>query len=63
MTEKKQKVENSTSVRIYLKTKERLKRVARKLADREDRVVTELEIADDLISHGLKNKERKLGIK
>lgn len=62
MTEEKPKTELSTSVRISEKTKERLQRVVRKMADREDRRVTELEIADRILTKGLRALEKDLGL-
>jgi hypothetical protein len=62
MAEETQKTPESTTVRIYGKTKGRLKKVVRKIADQEDRDVTELEIADELLNEGLQKRERKLGI-
>ena len=63
MTEEKQKAESSTSVRIYLKTKERLRNVVREMAAKEQRDVTELELVDGFVTKGLPKLERKLGIK
>jgi hypothetical protein len=53
MAEETQKTQDSTTVRIYGKTKGRLKKVVRKIADKEERDVTELEIADELLNEGL----------
>lgn len=57
------KSEDQTTVRISRKNKERVQRVARKIADREDRRCSELEIADEILNAGLPKYERKLGIK
>lgn len=56
------KSEDQTTVRISRKTKERVQRVVRKMADRQDRRVTEVEIADEILTAGLPKYERKLGI-
>lgn len=56
------KSEDQTTVRISRKNKERVQRVARKIADREDRRVSEVEIADEILNAGLPKYERKLGI-
>lgn len=63
MQTESQKTDRQTTVRIFGKTKERIQTVARKLADREDRRVTEVEIADQILNAGLPKLERKLGIK
>lgn len=57
------KSEDQTTVRISRKTKERVQRVARKIADREDRRCSEVEIADEILAAGLPRYERRLGIK
>ena len=62
MEEQVQKTKESTTVRIYGKTKERLKKVVRRLADKDDRDVTDLEIADQILNEGLTKHERKLGL-
>lgn len=62
MTEEKAKSQLSTSVRISIKTKERLKNVAREMAAKERRTVTELELVDGLVTKGLPKLERKLGL-
>jgi len=62
MSEAMQKTDKQTTVRIYEKTKGRLQKVIRKLADREDRNVSEIEIAEEIMSRELKKYERKLGI-
>jgi predicted transcriptional regulator len=56
------KTDKSTTVRIYEKTKERLQKVARKKAAREDRDVTEVELADQAVAEYLSKEEKKLGI-
>jgi predicted transcriptional regulator len=56
------KTDKSTTVRIYEKTKERLQKVVRKKAAREDRDVTEVELADQAVAEYLNKEEKKLGI-
>lgn len=62
MTEETQKTKISTTVRIWTEEKERLKKIARKVADKEDRDVTELELASEAISEYCNKREKKLGI-
>ena len=62
MSRESQKVQKSTTVRIYEKTKERLQTVARKKAGEENRTVTELELANTAILQFLSQEEQKLGI-
>jgi hypothetical protein len=62
MTEAMPKTDNQTTVRIYEGTKKRLQKVVRKLANEENRTVTEIEIAEEIFKAGLSKRERKLGI-
>jgi hypothetical protein len=62
METQKQKPQQTTLVRIPTSKKERIARVARKIADKENRYVTEGEIVDQLIDAPLNRIERKLGI-
>lgn len=63
MAEQRQKTQKSTSVRIYLGTKERLEKVVRKVAANEDRDVTETELVSQAVDQFCSKAERKLGIK
>lgn len=56
------KSKNSTHVRVYKEKKERVERIARKLAYSEDRKVKEGELIDQILEEGLSKRERKLGI-
>jgi hypothetical protein len=62
MTEAMPKTDKQTTVRIYEGTKKRLQKVVRKLANEENRTVTEIEIAEEIFKAGLSKRERKLGI-
>lgn len=57
-----QKTDTQTTVRISGNTKERIQRVVRKMADKQDRRVTEVEVADQILTDGLPAIERELGI-
>lgn len=62
MAEDTTKMGKQTTVRIYEETKDRLQKVVRKLAANEDRNVTEIEIAEEIMQKELPKYERKLGI-
>lgn len=53
-------IPKSVTVRIYSTTKNRLQKLVRKKAAKEDREVTEVELADLYINRGLAIDERKL---
>lgn len=56
------KTQDSTTVRIGLKPKERLQNVARNKAAKEKREVTELELVNEAVAALCSKEERKLGI-
>lgn len=59
-----EKVEQKTTVvKVYVDTKRRVSRVARRMADQQDRKISDLEIHDTLIKSALPRFERKLGLK
>lgn len=62
MTTESQEIKKSTHVRVYTDKKERVERIARKMAYQDDRKVKEMEILDGILDRGLSRLERKLGI-
>lgn len=62
MTEVMSKSKESTHVRVSKEKKERVERIARKLAYNEDRKVKEGDLIDQILEEGLTKRERKLGI-
>ena len=63
MERETQKTGAQTTVRILEKTKRRLRKVAWKTSDIENRRVTELEVAEKLLNGGLPILGQQLGIK
>lgn len=57
-----QKTQKQTTVRIYEETKGRLQKVVRQMAANENRAVSEIEIAEEIMLRELPKYERKLGI-
>lgn len=62
MDTEKPKEDIYTHVRITRKHNERLKKVARKIADRTDADVSASAVVDEILEEGLSRRERKLGI-
>lgn len=62
MRTESQKAEEQTTVRIYKGTKKSLQEVVRKMTGMGTRRVSEIEIADEILSEGLPKLKRKLGI-
>jgi hypothetical protein len=63
MSKDSTKAKPSTTVRIAADTKKRLEKVVRKMSDKQDRNVTELELADEAVTEFVEKFEKKLGIK
>jgi uncharacterized hydantoinase/oxoprolinase family protein len=62
MADGTQKTQDSTTVRIWRKPKERLQNVVREKSAKEKREVTEMELASAAIEAYCTKEERKLGI-
>ena len=63
MEVEQQKPQQQTTVRIYKGTKERIQEVVRKMTGQGPRRVSEIEVADSIITQHLPKLERKFGIK
>lgn len=62
MATQPQKNQESTTVRIGREPKERLQKLARNKAAKENRDVTEMELANEALEAYCTKEERKLGI-
>lgn len=62
MTEGNTKTQESTTVRIGREPKERLQKLARQKAAKENRDVSEMELANAAVEAYCSKEERKLGI-
>jgi hypothetical protein len=62
MVKESQDKRGTTHARIFTDTKERVAEVARTMAFREKKRITEIRLMDELLEEGLAKRERKLGI-
>lgn len=62
MATESQELKKSTHARIYPDKKDRLQRIARVRAFKEERAVKEIDVLDKILERELPKEERKLGI-